>query len=110
MRAIPDNWTRANSVHEHFASRQTRTPVLKYGLNLSPFFLTGSCNVLASSRSIDAPIPRQELLNLSRPRSLITDANICIEWSTHVEEMDFSDLRVVARFDRNFTGPSAGFA
>jgi len=29
MRAIPDNWTRANSVHEHFAARQTRTPVLQ---------------------------------------------------------------------------------
>ncbi len=29
---------------------------------------------------------------------------------SHVEELDDADLRVVPRFSRNFTSPSAGFA
>jgi len=44
--------TCANSVQEHFASRQTRTPVLQSTAWIWARFFTGSCNVLGSSRSI----------------------------------------------------------
>ena len=79
-------------------------------------FLTGGHDVPEPPRDrLTRTSARSAVRTVKSPRTRAQQIVGCREHmhfkrSSHVEEMDLADVRVVPRFCRNFTSPSAGFA